>query len=125
MFFSRLRQRQKVSRLIARLFKQPAKREAERRMEKRPTRICPILLIPEVEGKPAMAEFQFALTSDITCGGLAVITDQPIKHAMAYVGLHAEGQSHLLLARLRSAVPVGGGFHRIGLEFIQLADDGT
>src|SRR5882724_10893495 len=41
-------------------------------MEKRAPRICPILLVPEVEGKPAISEFQFALTSDITCDGLAV-----------------------------------------------------
>jgi hypothetical protein len=120
--FARLRQRQKVKRLIRRLFPGPRRQGAERRTETRPMRICPVLLAPESEGQPVTAKAQFALTSDVTSGGLAVITDELIHGELVYVGFQDADVPNLFLAARRSSAPLGGGFHRVGLEFVQVAD---
>jgi hypothetical protein len=95
---------------------------AERRTEERASRVRPVILAPDFEGRPVPTEAQFGLSTDITTKGLSAYVGGIIPTKTAYVGFRFEDRVLLFLAELKSVCTVGGGFFRYGLEFVRLAD---
>jgi hypothetical protein len=122
--FRWLRRRQ-VARRLRPLLGEPATKHRERRLEERKPLIRPVVVAPALKSGPAVSDAQLAMTSDITSRGLAASLSQPLHAEFAYVGLHFDCQPHLFLASVRSRDEAGGGFHRLGMEFIEIADPST
>jgi hypothetical protein len=126
-FFLETRKRLKrgdVQRLLFRLVNHSSPEIAsgglESRVEGRAAHIRPMSLAFEVNGAPATGEAMFGLTGDVCSHGLSVYVAHSVEKRKAFIGLCVDGEVHVFLGRVKSAVPIGGGFHRVGLDLDEL-----
>jgi hypothetical protein len=127
-FFLETRKRQKqgeVQRLLCRLLNSSSPELAtgglESRDEARAAHIRPMTLATEFDGEPAAGEALFGLTGDLCTHGLSVYVAHPVKTGKVFIGLWLEGKAHIFLGCVKNVVPIGGGFHRVGVELNEIA----
>jgi hypothetical protein len=61
-----------------------------------------------------------AVTKEFSCAGTSIVTDQPVKFGEAVVGFRVGGEMAYFRATAKHASPMGGGFHQLGLQLVDV-----
>jgi hypothetical protein len=94
--------------------------QGESRWESRSNRTIPVLLVPYDDNEISVGEAAYALSKNMSCGGLALVLHQPLRAEQVVVGIWSNEQAHFVSAAVRQVVPLGGGFWQIGVEAREL-----
>ena len=113
-----------VQRLIRRIMDASAfsqiHTEGESRVESRSNGTMSIVLTPCEQGSALLDKSVFAITKDWSSRGLSVITKDRQNSDSVVLGFLIESRPYLLLGKVRTTIPIGGGFWQLGIELMEL-----
>lgn len=117
---------QQVLRRVRELSDAAAPYPKESRDVARHSRAIPTLLVPWENERLVMREATFAVTRDLSDGGVGLLLHQPFRAEAVIVGFRTsdkadeEASVQYLLAETQQNVPIGGGFWVLGLALTEV-----
>jgi hypothetical protein len=88
-------------------------------------RVCVVVVVVPVEnGEPLLDEAFSGVTKELSSTGLALILPEPKTPDHLIVGFRYENEMHFVRGKTRHLNPMGGGFYQLGIELIELVENG-
>ncbi|HWB13425.1 MAG TPA: hypothetical protein VG826_29645 [Pirellulales bacterium] len=86
----------------------------------RSNRTIPVLLVPYDNNVLSVGELAYALSKNLSSGGLALVLHQPLRAEQVVVGFWSNVEAYFVSAAVRQSVPLGGGFWQIGVQALEV-----
>ena len=90
------------------------------RLDNRVNLVLVVLIVPVETDRPRASRAFTALTKDFSNTGVAVVFKGPEELDQAILGFRFEGQMTFVRAQAKHRHPMGGGFHQLGFQMLEI-----
>ena len=93
-------------------------------MDSRVNLVVVVMIIPLVDRKLQVPGTVMAVTKEFSNTGVAVVLDRPYQVDEAVLGFRFEGEMTFIRAQAKHRDPMGGKFHQIGFQLLEVVSPG-
>ncbi len=79
-----------------------------------------VLIVPVETDRPQVGRAFTAVTKEFSNTGVAVVLEEPEELDQAILGFRFEGQMTFVRAQAKHLDPMGGGFHQLGFQMLEV-----
>ena len=90
------------------------------RIDRRVNMVLVVMIIPIENNRLQIGRAFTAVTKEFSNMGVSVVLDEPHELDQVVLGFRFEGDMHFIRATAKHLDPMGGGFHQLGLQMVEV-----